>query len=102
VIIFDEFDAIARQRGSSDSSIGDSLVNQLLTLIDGVDSPKNILIIGMTNRKDLIDDALLRSGRLEVHVEVNLPDEKGREEIFHIHTAKMRKNGYLEDNIKIE
>lgn len=74
MIIFDEFDAIARQRGSHDNAIGDSLVNQLLTLIDGVDSPKNILIIGMTNRKDLIDDALLRSGRLEVHVEIHLPD----------------------------
>lgn len=78
MIIFDEFDAIARKRGCSDSSIGDSIVNQLLTLIDGVDSPKNILIIGMTNRKDLIDEALLRSGRLEVHVEIFLPSESGR------------------------
>ncbi len=68
VIIFDEIDSIAKRRGGSDSSIGDSLVNQLLTLIDGVDSPKNILVIGITNRKDLIDDALLRSGRLEVHI----------------------------------
>lgn len=48
--------------------MGDSLVNQLLTLIDGVDSPKNILVIGITNRKDLIDDAILRSGRMEVHI----------------------------------
>lgn len=68
VIIFDEIDSITKKRGGSDSTLGDSLVNQLLTLIDGVDSPNNVLIIGMTNRKDLIDDALLRAGRLEVHI----------------------------------
>ena len=79
MIIFDELDAFACQRGSQDNGIKDSLVNQLLTLIDGVESPKNVLIIGMTNRKDLIDEALLRSGRLEVHVEIHLPSEEGRE-----------------------
>jgi vesicle-fusing ATPase len=47
-------------------------------MIDGVDSLNNVLVIGMTNRKDLIDEAILRPGRLEVHIEVNLPDEEGR------------------------
>lgn len=61
------------------------MVNQLLTLLDGVDSPNNILVIAMTNRKDLIDDAVLRAGRLEVHVQVGLPNRNGREEIFNIH-----------------
>lgn len=79
VIIFDEIDSVTKKRGGSDSTLGDSLVNQLLTLIDGVDSPNNVLIIGMTNRKDLIDDALLRAGRLEVHIEIFLPNLKGRE-----------------------
>ena len=55
----------------------DSVVNQLLTKIDGVDSLDNILIIGMTNRLDMIDDALTRPGRLEVKVEIGLPDEEG-------------------------
>ena len=49
-------------------------------------------IVGMTNRKDMIDEALLRPGRLEVHVEIGLPDEAGRAQIFRIHTSKMSQN----------
>lgn len=56
-------------------------------MIDGVDSLNNILVIGMTNRKDLIDEAILRPGRFEVHIEVSLPDESGRQEILKIHTT---------------
>ena len=52
-----------------------------------VDAIDNILVIGMTNRKDMLDDALLRPGRLEVHVEISLPDKDGRLQIFSIHTA---------------
>mmetsp|Transcript_12501 Transcript_12501/g.24679 ORF Transcript_12501/g.24679 Transcript_12501/m.24679 type:complete len:764 (+) Transcript_12501:69-2360(+) len=92
IIIFDEFDAICKSRGSSSDSsgVGDSIVNQLLSKIDGVDSINNVLIIGMTNRKDMIDDAVLRPGRLEVHVEIGLPDEAGRLQILNIHTKAMR------------
>ena len=69
----------------------DSAVNQLLTKIDGVDSLNDVIIIGMTNRKDLIDEALLRPGRLELHIEIGLPDEKGRLQIFNIHTKKIER-----------
>lgn len=91
IIILDEMDAICKSRGSSksDSGVSDSVVNQLLSKIDGVDSLNNILLIGMTNRKDMIDDALLRPGRLEVHVEIGLPDTKGRLQILGIHTKSM-------------
>lgn len=80
VIIFDEIDAICRTRGSTGSGTGvnESVVNQLLSKMDGVDSLNNILIIGMTNRKDMIDEAILRPGRLEIHLEIGLPDLKGR------------------------
>mmetsp|Transcript_126850 Transcript_126850/g.317015 ORF Transcript_126850/g.317015 Transcript_126850/m.317015 type:complete len:734 (-) Transcript_126850:281-2482(-) len=103
VIIFDEIDSICKARGSKADSTGvhDSIVNQLLSKIDGVDALNNILLIGMTNRKDLIDEALLRPGRLEVHVEISLPDENGRTQILNIHTKSMREKGYLDPSVSI-
>ena len=94
IIIFDEMDAVMKTRGSSTGNTGvsDSVVNQLLSKIDGVDSLNNILIIGMTNRKDMIDDAILRPGRLELHIEITLPNEEGRVQILNIHTADMKTN----------
>ncbi|OLL23623.1 Vesicular-fusion protein sec18 [Neolecta irregularis DAH-3] len=104
IIIFDELDAICKQRGSTNSGtgVGDSVVNQLLAKMDGVDQLNNILLIGMTNRKDLIDEALLRPGRLEVHMEISLPDEFGRRQILKIHTLKMRDNGIMENDVNLE
>lgn len=103
VIIFDEIDAICKQRGSVQSGTGvhDTVVNQLLTKIDGVDALNNILLIGMTNRKDMLDDALLRPGRLEVQVEIGLPDDAGRLQILQIHTAKMTKNSFLAEDVDL-
>ena len=103
VIIFDEIDAICKKRGQGgpSSSVSDSLVNQLLSMIDGVHSLNNIFIIAMTNRKDLLDEALLRAGRIEVHIEVPLPTREGRAQIFRIHTNKMR-NAHMMENINIE
>ncbi|GAW01008.1 vesicular-fusion protein SEC18 [Lentinula edodes] len=103
IIIFDELDAIFKQRGSTNSGtgVGDTVVNQLLSKMDGVDQLNNILIIGMTNRKDMIDEALLRPGRLEVHMEISLPDEHGRLQILNIHTARMRTNGVMDDDVDL-
>jgi len=101
IIIFDEIDAICKSRGSSRDNTGvhDSVVNQLLSKIDGVNSLNNILLIGMTNRKDMIDEALLRPGRLEIHVEIGLPNEFGRIQILNIHTAKMRSTNRIAKSI---
>ena len=103
IIIFDEIDAICKARGANGDGTGvhDSIVNQLLSKIDGVEALNNVLIIGMTNRKDLIDSALLRPGRLEVHVEIGLPSEEGRVQILKIHTNTMRQNGYLADDVDL-
>lgn len=70
-------------------------------MIDGVESLNNILVIGMTNRLDLIDKAVLRPGRFEVHVEIGLPDEQGRMEILNIHTKLMRQNKLLADDVDL-
>ncbi|KAI5628851.1 vesicle-fusing ATPase isoform X1 [Silurus asotus] len=104
IIIFDELDAICKQRGTGASSTGvhDTVVNQLLSKIDGVEQLNNILVIGMTNRPDLIDDALMRPGRFEVKMEIGLPDEKGRLQILSIHTAKMREFKLLAMDVNLK
>ena len=98
VIVFDEMDAVARQRGalSGDTTgVRDSVVNQLLAKMDGVVEAGNVLVIGLTNRPELLDEALLRPGRLEVQLQVTLPDLLGRRDILRIHTRAMRENGAL-------
>ncbi|VDC02103.1 unnamed protein product [Peniophora sp. CBMAI 1063] len=103
IIIFDELDAVFKQRGSTNTGtgVGDTVVNQLLSKMDGVDQLNNILIIGMTNRKDMIDEALLRPGRLEVHMEISLPDEHGRLQILNIQTSRMRNNGVMDHDVDL-
>ncbi|VDM21476.1 unnamed protein product [Hydatigera taeniaeformis] len=107
IIIFDEIDAICKTRGSVGSGAGvhDTIVNQLLTKLDGVDQLNNILVIGMTNRRDMIDEALLRPGRLEalqMQLEISLPDEDGRLQILKIHTAKMAASKKLSTDVDLK
>ncbi|XP_033209339.1 vesicle-fusing ATPase 1-like [Belonocnema kinseyi] len=104
IIIFDEIDAICKSRGSVGGNTGvhDTVVNQLLSKIDGVEQLNNILVIGMTNRRDMIDEALLRPGRLEIQLEISLPDEKGRLQILNIHTSKMRDHNKLSPDVDLK
>ncbi|ESP04291.1 hypothetical protein LOTGIDRAFT_207527 [Lottia gigantea] len=104
IIIFDEIDAICKARGSvaGSSAVHDTVVNQLLAKLDGVEQLNNILVIGMTNRKDMIDEALMRPGRLEVQMEIGLPDEHGRVQILTIHTETMRENNKLNPDVDIK
>ena len=83
VIFFDEMDSLFRMRGSGISSDMEStVVAQFLSEIDGVESLENVIVIGASNRQDLIDPAVLRPGRLDLKVKVQRPDEKAAREIF--------------------
>jgi cell division protease FtsH len=92
IIFIDEIDAIGGKRGSGLGSGSnkehEQTLNQILVEMDGIVSNEGIIIIGATNRMDMLDDALLRPGRFEVHVNVDLPDRFGRVKIFQIHTRK--------------
>ncbi|KAG9394659.1 AAA+-type ATPase, SpoVK/Ycf46/Vps4 family [Carpediemonas membranifera] len=100
VIVFDEIDALFQKRGSKGDNTGvkDGIVNQLLTKLDGVNQSSNFLVIGMTNRLDLLDPAMLRPGRFSVQIPVRLADRAGRADIFRIHTKHLRdKNTFIRD-----
>ena len=90
IIFLDEVDALVPRRGSggSGSHVTENVVSQILTEIDGLEELHNVLIIGATNRLDIVDEALLRPGRFDRIIEVPNPDTKGREQIFKIHTKK--------------
>jgi transitional endoplasmic reticulum ATPase len=91
ILFIDEIDAIAPRRGgrSSDSGVGDRVVNQLLTELDGIESLEGVTVIAATNRPDMIDPAIMRPGRVDRNVEVEIPDEEGRRKIFEVHTRDM-------------
>ncbi|WP_066413648.1 CDC48 family AAA ATPase [Halorubrum aethiopicum] len=90
IVFFDEIDSIATERGSgaTDSGVGERVVSQLLTELDGLESLEDVVVIATTNRPDLIDSALLRPGRLDRHVHVPVPDEEARRKILEVHTRE--------------
>ena len=90
IIFLDEVDALVPRRGSGDSGshVTENVVSQILTEIDGLEELHNVLIIGATNRLDIVDEALLRPGRFDRIIAVPNPDAKGRKHIFEIHTKK--------------
>jgi transitional endoplasmic reticulum ATPase len=90
IVFFDEIDAIAPTRGSlgSDSHVTERVISQLLTELDGLEVLSNVIIIGATNRPDIIDAALLRPGRFDRLLYVPPPDKEARIQIFKIHTSK--------------
>ncbi len=89
VIFIDEIDAIAPARGAEGNHVTDRLINQLLTEMDGIQENSGVVVIGATNRPDIIDPALLRPGRFDRLILVPAPDEKARLEIFKVHTRKV-------------
>lgn len=90
IVFLDEIDAIAPRRGSySDSGASERMVNQLLTSMDGLEAMDNVVIIGATNRPDILDPALLRPGRFDRILLVPVPDESSRLKILQVHTRNM-------------
>lgn len=97
ILFFDELDALAPIRGSSSTSVTDSVVASMLTELDGITGRGEVVAIGATNRRDLIDPALLRSGRFEVHIELPLPDRAGRLALLRITDVPISKDVSLEE-----
>ncbi len=102
VIFFDEMDALFRTRGSGVSSdVETTIVPQLLAELDGVEAVKNVIVIGASNRQDLIDPAILRPGRLDVKIKIERPDKSAAVDIFNkymtpqlpIHEAELQSHG---------
>ncbi|MHA1206871.1 MAG: AAA family ATPase [Candidatus Hodarchaeales archaeon] len=98
IIFFDEIDAIFPKRSSSSSNSSERLVTTLLTEMDGLEEINGVIVIGATNRPDMIDPAILRPGRFDHIIKLSLPDESERKAIFLVHS----RNKPLANNIDIE
>ncbi len=101
IIFIDEIDAIGRQRGRSGFAGGnderENTLNQLLVEMDGFGSSQGVVILGGTNRPDILDKALLRPGRFDRQITVDRPDVKGREQIFRVHLQKIALDGPVQE-----
>jgi len=100
IVFIDEIDAIGKKRSMNGFAANDEreqTINQLLTEMDGFENETEIVVIGATNRIDILDDALLRPGRFDRKIQVSLPDVHGREEILKVHS----KDKILSDDIKL-
>ena len=88
ILFFDEIDALAPMRGGgvSDAHVSERVISQFLTELDGIEELKGVLVLGATNRMDILDPALLRAGRFDLLLELPIPNEKARWDIFKIHT----------------
>ncbi len=100
ILFIDEIDAIAPRRGtrSTDSGVGDRVVNQLLTELDGIEALEGVTVIAATNRPDMIDPAIMRPGRIDRNMEVPIPDLEARKKIFNVHTENMP----LAEDVKLD
>jgi transitional endoplasmic reticulum ATPase len=90
IIFIDEIDSIAPKRDKSNGEVEKRVVSQMLTLMDGLKGRANVVVIGATNRPNTIDPALRRFGRFDREIDIGVPDENGRLEIFRIHTRNMK------------
>ena len=102
IIFIDEIDAIGRARGKNSMTGGnderENTLNQLLTEMDGFGTDVNVIVIAATNRADVLDSALMRAGRFDRQIYVDLPDIRERQEIFEVHIKPLK----MADDVNIE
>lgn len=98
IIFIDEIDSIAPKREKTNGEVEKRIVSQLLTLMDGINSSKQVVVIAATNRQNSLDPALRRFGRFDREIDIGIPDEIGRLEILQIHTKKMK----LDEDVDLE
>ena len=98
IIFIVEIDSIAPKRDKTNGEVERRIVSQLLTLMDGLKSRGHVVVIGATNRPNSMDPALRRFGRFDREIDIGVPDENGRLEVFRIHTRNMK----LDSNIDPE
>eukprot|EP00764_Aduncisulcus_paluster_P001618 gnl/Carplike_NY0171/1234_a1663_1507.p1 GENE.gnl/Carplike_NY0171/1234_a1663_1507~~gnl/Carplike_NY0171/1234_a1663_1507.p1 ORF type:complete len:811 (-),score=338.94 gnl/Carplike_NY0171/1234_a1663_1507:72-2423(-) len=98
IIFIDEIDSIAPKRDKVHGEVEKRIVSQLLTLMDGMKARSNVIVIGATNRPNVIDPALRRFGRFDKEINISIPDETGRQEILLIHTRNMK----LAEDVELE
>merc|ERR1711988_174647 len=98
IIFIDEIDSIAPKREKTNGEVEKRIVSQLLTLMDGINSRSQVVVIAATNRPNTIDPALRRFGRFDREIDIGVPDEVGRLEILEIHTRKMK----LDEDVDLE
>jgi len=101
VIVIDEIDTIVPSRDNSERHHTKTMVNQFLSVLDGLKELTNVLFIGTTNRRDLMDSAALRPGRFDTQVEIVSADEEGRKEIFEIHLQSILENNLLAEDVDL-
>ncbi|MBT7102574.1 CDC48 family AAA ATPase [archaeon] len=106
VVFFDEIDSLAGKRGAGGmgggSKVTENVLNQLLAEMDGIEDLTNVIVIGATNRPDILDPALMRPGRFDRIVYVPVPEKEGRLQILNIHTKKMRENKVLDKSVDLK
>merc|ERR1711967_47251 len=90
IIFMDEIDSIAPKREKTNGEVEKRIVSQLLTLMDGINTRSQVVVIAATNRPNTIDPALRRFGRFDREIDIGVPDEVGRLEILQIHTKNMK------------
>lgn len=107
LVIIDEIDAFLQDRSNAVRRYERSVVDTFLSELDGIssqgqDSLENIIVVGLTNNLDKIDEAVKRPGRLYPHLHIGLPDAKGRKEIFEIHSKQIKEQGYFASDVHVD